>query len=185
MLKQIRIVGLGGQGIVLLGQIIGQAGIYDKRHVAQSSTYGPETRGSLCRAEVIISDDSIDYPYVVKSDILVAMTQKGYEIFADSIEKPDGCIFYDTKLVKAQSQVNVRYFPVPATESAIKHFGSPTTANIIMLGAVVAATNIISTESTLKSIKEIIAPKAISANLEAFNLGIDLGTNVGSAFTRT
>lgn len=176
MLKQIRIVGLGGQGIVLLGQIIGQAGIYDKRHVAQSSTYGPETRGSLCRAEVVISDDNIDYPYVTKSDILIAMTQKGYKIFADSIIKLYGSIFYDTKLVNVSSAVNAKYFSVPATETAIKQFGSPTTANIIMLGAVVATTNTISKKSVLKAIKEIINPKAVSTNLEAFNLGIDLGT---------
>ncbi|HHT9125916.1 MAG TPA: 2-oxoacid:acceptor oxidoreductase family protein [Candidatus Brocadiia bacterium] len=188
MFQQIRIVGLGGQGIVLLGQIIGQAGIYDKRYVAQSSAYGPETRGSLCRAEVIIADSPIDYPYAVRSDILVAMTQKGYENFANSVEKLNGSIFYDTKLVKVLPHVgasasgghcpNTKYFPVPATESAIKHFGSPTTANILMLGAVVEATNIISKKSTLKAIKEIIAPKAVSTNLEAFNLGVDLGAKV-------
>ncbi len=175
MQKQIRIVGLGGQGIVLLGQIIGQAGIYDKRHVAQSSTYGPETRGSLCRAEVIISDDNIDYPYVTKSDIMIAMTQKGYKIFASSVKKPGGSIFYDTKLMKVLSNASARYFPVPATELAIKQFGSPTSANIIMLGAVVATTNTISKKSALKAIKEIINPKAVSTNLEAFNLGINLG----------
>ncbi len=174
MLQQIRIVGLGGQGIVLLGQIIGQAGIYDKRYVAQSSTYGPETRGSLCRAEVVISDDNIDYPYVTKSDIMIAMTQKGYEIFADSIRKLYGSIFYDTKLVNVSSVVNAKYFPVPATELAIKQFGSSTTANIIMLGAIVAATEIITRESVVKAIKEIINPKAVSANLEAFNLGSNL-----------
>lgn len=178
MLKQIRIVGLGGQGIVLLGQIIGQAGIYDKRYVAQSSTYGPETRGSLCRAEVVISDDNIDYPYVTKSDILIAMTQKGYEIFASSVKKHGGSIFYDTKLVNVSSDVNTRYFPVTATESAIKQFSSPTTANIIMLGAVVAATEVITTESVIKAIKEIINPKAVSTNIKAFNLGIDLWSKV-------
>lgn len=174
MQKQIRIVGLGGQGIVLLGQIIGQAGIYDKRYVAQSSTYGPETRGSLCRSEVIISDSPIDYPYAVKSDVLAAMTQKGYENFVSSIEEPNGSIFYDTKLVNVLSHVNARHFPVPATESAMKQFGSPTAANIVMLGSVVAVTAIISIESVLKAIKMIINPKAASTNLEAFNLGIDL-----------
>lgn len=171
MLQQIRIVGLGGQGIVLLGQIIGQAGVYDKRYVAQSSTYGPETRGSLCRSEVIISDSPIDYPYAVKANTLVAVTQKGYETFARSVEKEGGSIFYDTKLVKVLSNVNARYFPVPATELAIKHFGSSTSANIIMLGAVVAVTEIVSKDSVLKAIKEIINPKAVSTNIEAFSLG--------------
>lgn len=172
--KQIRIVGLGGQGIVLLGQIIGQAGIYDKMSVAQSSAYGPETRGSLCRSEVIISDSPIDYPYVVKSNILVAMTQKGYDTFASSIEESDGSIFYDTQLVDIVSQVNAKYFPVIATDLAIKQSGSPTTANIIMLGAVVAATKIVTKKSILKAIKETINPNAVSKNLEAFNLGSDL-----------
>lgn len=173
MLKQIRIVGLGGQGIVLLGQIIGQAGIYDKRHVAQSSVYGPEARGSLCRSEVIISDTPIIYPYAVKNDILVAMTQKGYETFISSVEEPNGCILYDTKLVEVSLRINARYFPIPATELAIKHFKSPTPANIIMLGAVVASTEIISKESTLRAIKYTIKPKTVSTNLEAFNLRIN------------
>ncbi|MGR3310596.1 MAG: 2-oxoacid:acceptor oxidoreductase family protein [Candidatus Brocadiales bacterium] len=171
MLQQIRIVGLGGQGIVLLGQIIGQASVYDKRYVAQSSTYGPETRGSLCRSEVIISDSPIDYPYAVNANTLVAVTQKGYEAFAGSVEKEGGSIFYDTELVRVLSPVNAKYFPVPATELAIKHFGSSTSANIIMLGAVVTATGIVSKDSVLKAIKEIINPKAVSTNIEAFSLG--------------
>lgn len=178
MLRQIRIVGLGGQGIVLLGKILGQAGVYDKRFVAQSSTYGPETRGSLCRAEVILSDSPIDYPYAGKSDILVAMTQKGFETFSSSIEVSSGSIFYDTRLVKVTPHVNARHFPVTAMELAIERFGSSTTANIIMLGTVVAVTETVSKDSVLKAIKQTINPKAISMNLEAFNLGIDSGEKV-------
>lgn len=174
MRKQIRIIGLGGQGIVLLGQIIGQAGIYDKRYVAQSSTYGPETRGSLCRSEVILSDSPIDYPYALKSDILLAMTQKGYEAFIGSVTEPNGIVFYDAKLVEASPKINARHLPVPATELATKTFESPTPANIIMLGAVVATADIISRRSTLMAIKETVNPNTLSANIEAFNQGIDL-----------
>jgi len=72
---EIRIAGSGGQGIVLAGIILAKAAILDGRYVVQSQRYGPEMRGGKSISEVIVSDMGIDYPRVLKLDLLIALTQ--------------------------------------------------------------------------------------------------------------
>ena len=75
--KEICLSGSGGQGLILAGIILAEAaGIYDGLEVVQTQSYGPEARGGASRSEVIISEEEIDYPKVIKSDILLALTQK-------------------------------------------------------------------------------------------------------------
>jgi len=78
----IRLSGSGGQGIILMGIILAEAvGIYDGKCVAQTQSYGPEARGGSSKAEVIVSDEEIDYPKAMKLDLLVAMNQKSCDEF--------------------------------------------------------------------------------------------------------
>ena len=74
---EIRISGLGGQGIVLAGQILGRAAVYEGKNVVQKGDYGAEARGSAAKSEVIIYDDKIGFPAVRKCDILVTMSPRG------------------------------------------------------------------------------------------------------------
>ena len=57
---QVRFAGLGGQGILLMGEILGEAAVLEKKYVGQTASYGAEARGSACKSDVVISDSWID-----------------------------------------------------------------------------------------------------------------------------
>ena len=78
-IRQVRLSGFGGQGVVLAGMLLGEAGVIEGRHVAGSNSYGAQARGSGCKSEVVFSDGPIDFPHVVTADILVAMSQGAYQ----------------------------------------------------------------------------------------------------------
>ncbi len=88
---EIRLAGFGGQGIVLLGNIIGKAAsIYNKQYAALTQSYGPESRGGSCRAEVIISGAPIEYPYISNPQIQVILSQEAYNEFGANA--PEGTL---------------------------------------------------------------------------------------------
>ncbi len=102
--NEIRVGGLGGQGIILCGSIIGKAAaIYSGRHAALIQAFGPEARGSACSAQVIVADEAIGYPYVRHPDILVLLSQDAFVQFAPQL-KPDGLVLYENELVQVGRQ---------------------------------------------------------------------------------
>ena len=121
MKVEVRISGLGGQGVILAGQILGRAAVYDGKNAVQTQSYGAEARGSAAKSEVIISDDKIGFPVVRKCDILVAMSQEAVEKNVKDL-KEDGILLVDSLMVKNVPKVKARVFKVPATEVAEKSF---------------------------------------------------------------
>ncbi len=100
MTVNIRVTGFGGQGVITAGYILGKAAsIYDNKHSIFTQSYGPEARGSACSAQVIISDDKILYPFIKQQDILVALSQEGYDKFIDKTVK-GGSVLIDEDLVE-------------------------------------------------------------------------------------
>ena len=86
-IKEIIITGFGGQGIILAGRILGKAAaLGDHKESTLVESYGPESRGGACSAQVIISDKTIHYPYVGYPDILICMSQSGYDKFIGHIK---------------------------------------------------------------------------------------------------
>ena len=82
MRKEIRIAGFGGQGIVLAGYILGKAfALYDGYDDVMTQSYGPEARGGASSANIVVSDEPIDYPFLQHPDILVALSQEAYTKF--------------------------------------------------------------------------------------------------------
>ena len=117
---EIRVGGLGGQGIILCGSIIGKAAaIYAGKHAAMIQAFGPEARGSACSAQVIVSDEAIGYPYVRRPDVLVLLSQDAFLQFASQI-KPDGLVLYEEELVQTAGKLpsTVRAMGIPATRFA-------------------------------------------------------------------
>ncbi len=104
----VRLAGFGGQGIVLAGLLLGEAGTIDGKFVAGSNSYGAQARGSACKAEVILSEEPIDYPHVIVADILVAMSQGAYDLFSREVKEPAGLILYDRTRVKANEALKLR-----------------------------------------------------------------------------
>ena len=171
--KEIIITGFGGQGIVLAGHILGQAvTLVDHRQSTLVQSYGPEARGGACSAEVIIADDPIHYPYVRHPDILVCMSQSGFDKFIDLL-KDEGTLLIDQDLVKPD-RTKQDTFSIPSTRMA-EELGRKMMANIIMLGFFVAVTDAVSIHGARKTVLESVPKGTEEMNETAFNKGYDYG----------
>lgn len=170
---EIRICGLGGQGVVLAGQILGRAGAYDGKNVVQTQSYGAEARGSAAKSEVIISDEPIGFPHVRKCDILVAMSQSALDTHLTDL-KEDGILLVDRDLVKQIPKVKAAVHKLPATEAAERQLRSKMYANMVMIGALVKETKIVSKEAMEKAIVHTTKSDSTQPNLQALNIGLAL-----------
>ena len=173
---EIRISGLGGQGVVLAGQILGKAAVYSGKHAVQTQSYGAEARGSAAKSEVIISDSKIGFPIVTKCDILIAMSQEAVEKSIKAL-KEEGLLLIDSTTVKSVPKTNARVIKIPATETSKKMLGEKLYANMIMLGALVKMTGIVNEESMQKVIINTFPEKYVNINIKAYKKGKELVTN--------
>jgi len=177
--KEIRIAGFGGQGIVLSGSIVGKAAsIYDKRFASLTQSYGPESRGGSCRAEVVINDVPIDYPYVAGPQVQIILSQEAYAEYGQNAP-PGTLVIVDSDLVNIDSSQNSKSLSVPASRMA-QELGRVVVANIIMLGFLAAISDIVSCEALKKSILDSIPPGTESFNVKAFELGHNYGIEHGN-----
>lgn len=174
--QEITVTGFGGQGIVLAGRIIGgAAAIGDHKQSTLIQSYGPEARGGACSAQVIISDHAIHYPHVRHADILVCMSQSGYDKFIGQI-KDDGILIIDLDLVQAQG-IERDFFSIPATRMA-EELGRKMLANIIMVGFFSAITGAVSLDAAHEAVVESVPKGTEEMNLTAFKKGFDYGRSV-------
>ncbi len=172
--KEVLITGFGGQGIVLAGNILGKAAsLGDHRESTLTQSYGPEARGGACSAQVIISDETIHYPYVRNPDIVVCMSQGGFDKFSPLLHK-DGTLIVDQDLVHAGKSSSKNVFSVPATRFA-EEMGRKMMANIVMLGFLTAVTETVTVESALKTVEASVPKGTEQMNIKAFNKGYDFG----------
>ena len=172
--QEIIITGFGGQGIVLAGHILGQAvALGDQRHSTLVQSYGPEARGGACSAEVIISDHPIHYPYVRHPDILVCMSQSGFDKFI-GVLKDEGLLLIDQDLVRQAGITGQEAFSIPCTRIA-EEMGRKMMANIIMLGFFTAVTEAVSLDAARKTVLASVPKGTEEMNTIAFQKGYDYG----------
>ncbi|MBC8382867.1 MAG: 2-oxoacid:acceptor oxidoreductase family protein [Candidatus Cloacimonetes bacterium] len=170
---RVKISGFGGQGIILSSFIIGKAAsIYDRQHSSMTQAYGPAARGGACSSQVVISSDNVEYPLVDTADVLIAMSQEGYDTFLPILKK-GGILLYDTDLVeKLQSHKDFIAKGIPATRLA-EELGKKIVANIVMLGFATKQAKIVSPEAMQEAIADSVPSKFIDLNMKAFQAGFD------------
>lgn len=159
--------------MVLAGQILGRAAVYDGKNAVQTQSYGAEARGTMAKSEVIISEGKIGFPAVRKCDILIAMSQEALDENLQDL-KENGLLLIDNSLIKKVPQVKAKVYEVPATELSEKTFGQKTYANMIMLGALTKIANLVSQSSMEKAVKDTVTEKTAAANLQAYKKGMEL-----------
>jgi len=170
---EIRIAGLGGQGVVLAGYILGKAAVYDGLQAVQTQSYGAEARGSAAKSEVIISDQKIGFPSVRKSDVLVAMSHTALDKHLKDL-KEDGALIVDGDMNKEAPNVKAQVFKVTATKTAETELKSKMYANMVMLGALTKITNIVTQTAVEKAIRDSFSAEAGEKNIVAFRAGLSL-----------
>lgn len=173
---EIRVGGLGGQGIILCGSIIGKAAaIYSGKHAAMIQAFGPEARGSACSAQVIVSDEAIGYPYVRRPDILVLMSQDACTQFAPQL-KQGGLVLFEEEMVHTNDNLpaQARTLGIPATRFA-EELGRRLVLNIIMVGFFAGATGLLPYEAVEKAVLDSVPKGTESLNLRALGKGYEFG----------
>ncbi len=176
--NEIRLCGFGGQGIILAGFIIGQAAtVYEHRNAVFTQDYGPEARGGACRADVIISNSKVLYPYIDTPEVLVAMSQEAYLKYIGKTRK-NTTIIIDEDLVQPDNDTRMPIL-MPARRIALE-LGRLAVANVVMLGFFTAVTNMISAEAMKNSILASVPKNTGKLNMNAFEQGFSSALKLGS-----
>jgi 2-oxoglutarate ferredoxin oxidoreductase subunit gamma len=170
MRYEIRLAGSGGQGLILAAIILAEAsGIYDGKFVCQTQSYGPEARGGASKAEVVISDEEIDYPKAIQPDVLLAMNQKSLDTYIFDL-KPGGSLLVDTDLVR-EFPIS-RALSVPFTRLA-RDLGKTMVANIVALGALAHLTGVVSLEGLTSAVLARVPKGTEDLNKRALDAGYE------------
>lgn len=173
---EIRVGGLGGQGVILCGMIIGKAAsIYDGKHATLIQAFGPEARGSACSAQVTLSDEAIGYPYVKNPDLLILMSIDAATQFIPQL-KPDGLVLYENELIPKLPPLppGARALGIPATRFA-EELGRRLVLNIVMVGFFAGVTGLLSWPALEKAVLDSVPKGTQDLNLSALRKGHDYG----------
>jgi 2-oxoglutarate ferredoxin oxidoreductase subunit gamma len=176
---EIRVTGSGGQGAITIGHILGSAAaLHDGKEAVVTEGYSPYITGGWSRADIVISDSHVDYPLVSKLDVLVTMSQEGLELNT-ALVKPSGLIVAESQLVNvSETKAAKRVLSIPALAQATA-LGKKVLANVVMLGALVGATSVVSKEAVEKTLAERF-PNNVDLNLKALNSGFELARRPAS-----
>ena len=173
---EIRIGGLGGQGVILCGYIIGNAAsIHEGKHATLIQSFGPEARGSACSTQITVSDEAIGYPYVKNPDILVLMSPDAYNLFVPQL-KPGGLVLYENELVKMDDKLpaDAKALGIPATRFA-EEVGRRLVLNIVMVGFFAGVNGLLSFSSVKKAVVDLVPRGTTDLNLRALRKGYEYG----------
>jgi 2-oxoglutarate ferredoxin oxidoreductase subunit gamma len=167
---EIRLSGSGGQGIILSGIILAEAlGLYGGKSVAQTQSYGPEARGGASKAEVIVSDEEIDYPKAIKLDLLLAMNQKSCDEYYHDLKENGVLIVDSTFVTQVPTSKAIR---IPFTKIAREKFRKEIVANIIALGAIAEFMDIISPKAVEEAVLARVPKGTEKLNRDALKAGL-------------
>ncbi len=168
----IRICGFGGQGVVLAGYIIGQAAtVHQGLNAVFTQDYGPEARGGSCKADVIISDEPVNYPYLENPTVLVALSQAAYEKYINDVSAKTLVIIDRDLVTPATDNGNSPPLLMTARRTA-EELGRVAVANVVMLGFLAGATEVVSPEAMKESILSSVPPGTEKLNTAAFERGL-------------
>ena len=175
MQSEIMFAGFGGQGILLMGQILAQAALNEGKEVAWIPSYGPEMRGGTAYCTVVISDRPIGSPVIKHPKHLVAMNRPSLEKFAPTV-KSGGIILINSSLIPIESgRDDIDQLKIKANDIA-NELGNVRIANVLALSAFVARSKLVKFASAQEAVKSKLAnkKKLIPLNLEAMERGKEL-----------
>jgi 2-oxoglutarate ferredoxin oxidoreductase subunit gamma len=172
---EIRLAGTGGQGMILAGIILADAAARDGKNVTQTQSYGPEARGGASRAEVVISDQEIDHPKVLRPNVLLCMSQEACDRYAEQVREKGLLILDGGHVVRAPTTRAVR---VPITELAREATGRGITANVVALGLLVGLTKVVSREALEAAVRARVPRGTVEINLKALAAGFEAAEQI-------
>jgi 2-oxoglutarate ferredoxin oxidoreductase subunit gamma len=169
----IRFSGAGGQGLVQAARMLAEAAaIYDNKNAMETFSYGPEARGSSCRAEIIVSDEVIEYPKTESVDFLLALTQEAYDKYATGL-LPNAFVVVDAHVTIRHDNKGIKVLSIPLMDIAEKDCGKPSMVNIVALGFFAGTNHIIDKQSIRHAILARIPKRSEEMYIRAFEAGLE------------
>ncbi len=175
MLIKTIFAGFGGQGVISMGLDVARAAMLEGKNVTHLPSYGAEMRGGTANCTVTVSDEEIASPIASSPEFVVAMNQPSLIRFQNQIES-GGMIFINSSLIDYEiNRGDIEVIKVPATRVA-EEAGSPRSANMVMLGAFIKKTNIVSINTMVDVLKASAGSKAnfFNANKQALLTGFEM-----------
>ncbi len=173
---ELRLTGSGGQGLILAGIILAEAALHDGKNAIQTQSYGPEARGGASKAEVIISQEEIDFPKVDEPDVMLALTQVAYDKYADTL-KESGILIVDASVELNPKLEDQKVLHVPILQTAAEVVGKGIVANIVAIGLITELTKLVTRESIETAVLSRVPKGTEDLNKRALEEGYKLATN--------
>ncbi|MBR8462885.1 2-oxoacid:acceptor oxidoreductase family protein [Campylobacter sp. faydin G-24] len=175
MRNELRFVGVGGQGVILAGEILAAAKIEEGGYGVKASTYTSQVRGGPTKVDIILDESEILYPYANEGDIdfMLATAQKSYDLFKDGV-KDGGVIVVEPNLVKPSEKDRQKWqiYEIPIITIAKDEVGNVITQSVVALGVAVQMSSCLDTEIVKRSMLSHVPPKVAEANAKAYELGL-------------
>jgi 2-oxoglutarate ferredoxin oxidoreductase subunit gamma len=173
MRKEVRFAGFGGQGVILSAFILGRAvSVHTPMHATMTQSYGPESRGGSCEADVVVGDTEIDTPMVTRPDVLVLLSQEAATKHM-AAARAAALVMSDVDLVHLDDDVAKKALALPFTRTA-DGLGRRIVANVVMLGAFTKASGIVPREAMEAALRDTVKASTRELNMKAFDAGARL-----------
>ncbi len=174
-MTELRFVGVGGQGVILAGEILSAAKIEAGGYGVKASTYTSQVRGGPTKVDIILSDDEIRYPYANEGEIafMLATAQKSFDAFKSGV-KPGGIIVVEPNLVKPSDADRAKWkiYEIPIISIAKDEVGNVITQSIVALGVAIGFTGVMDAEAVRAKMLSTVPDKVKEANNRAYDLGL-------------
>jgi len=175
MLEQNIFAGFGGQGVLLMGQLLAYAGMLEGKEVSWLPSYGPEMRGGTANCSMVIADQPVASPVVTAATAVIAMNRPSLEKF-EPLVVPGGLLFVNSSIIDVKARrTDIRTYYVPCNQIA-EELGNPKAANMVMLGAYVEKSKCVDVENILAALLHKLGEKKahlIPLNREALQKGAE------------
>ena len=170
---EIRLVGSGGQGVILASIILAEAAVNAGKYACQTQSYGPEARGGSCKAETIISEVKISYPEVIKPTFIMALTQNAADKYVKNLSD-DAIVVLDSGITPPDEASKYRTYRLPILHTAEYDVGKLLTANIVAVGVINRILDICSYEQLVETVRNRVPKGTEELNLRALKAGNEM-----------
>jgi len=175
MHHELMICGTGGQGILLIGHLLAHAAMLENKYVTWLPYYGPEKRGGEVNCSIVVSDEEVGSPIITAPNEMIAMDLSKGKV--EELASPNACFFYNESMKNREFTRNdLEFIPIDANAAA-KKIGNIKVANLVILGAFIAKTEIVYLDSVIAAMEEMFkgkSDKVLNMNKEALLMGREL-----------
>lgn len=173
--ENVVMAGFGGQGLMFIGKLLAYSAMKEGKNVTWIPSYGPEMRGGTANCTVVISNEEIGSPVIPRPRALIIMNNPSLETFEPRLQNNGFLLFNNSFVTRPIARTDIKTVSIPANELAVAA-GDERTANMVMLGAYIACTKVVSKESIVEGLKELFGKKIelLDTNVRAFDEGMKL-----------